>query len=236
MAESAPLLQAQRLGLQRGGRVLLHGVDLHLRRGERLGLLGLNGAGKSTLLHALAGQQRPYQGTVRLLGADLYGRHPPLSRLSLVTECPPAVGDMTCRQWLLFCARMQGLSRAEAQQSVQVQVERYALQDRVNCLPAQLSRGQQQRLSLARAALHEPELWLLDEPCNGLDPLQARRIRAYLRALDEQAGLIIASHLAEDLALCHRILLLRDGRIRARWDADTFRQQPAHHWLEAEPC
>ncbi len=229
------LLLADNLCYRRRRHTLLHGVSLYLRPGERLGLLGLNGAGKSTLLHILAGILRPRAGEVRLQGMPIQ-QATARARIGLVTDQPALPTDMTVLAWLRFCARMQGLKHAQARQAAEEQLHAFALAPQAHCLPQQLSRGQQQRLSLARALLHRPALLLLDEPGNGLDPLQAATLRRLLRDNLGQAGLILASHLPEDLALCHRVLLLADGRIRAELSAEQLQQRPLRHWLEAGSC
>ncbi len=231
MAADTALLEARNLQLRRGRTPVLRSVSLRLAAGERLGLLGLNGAGKSTLLHVLAGIRRPDAGEVRLQGANLYREAHAHTRLALVPDLPALPMDMTTNQWLCFCARMQGVATARIQAVVDALLTRFELQALRQCLPRQLSRGQQQRLSLARALLHQPSVLLLDEPGNGLDPVQAAQIRQDLATL-ENTGMIIASHLLEDLALCDRVLLLRQGRIEREIPADSLgEKQPLREVL-----
>ena len=233
-AETA-LLEARNLQLYRGRSPVLRSISLRLAAGERLGLLGLNGAGKSTLLHVLAGIGGVNAGHVRLQGIDLYRDGGAHTRLGLVPDLPALPMDMTTEQWLRFCARMQGVEAQAVPARVANLLARFELGHMRHCLPGQLSRGQQQRLSLARALLHRPDVLLLDEPGNGLDPVQAARIRQHLATL-ENTGMIIASHLGEDLALCDRILLLHQGRIQREIPADRLGDGGLLQALREMPC
>ncbi len=236
MPTAKVLLEARALHVQRGRQAILHDIHLSLQPGERLGLLGLNGAGKSTLLHTLAGIHPPTRGMVRLQGQDIYRHASARTRIALLPDEPALPLDMTLRDWLLFCARMLGLRGDAARQAVETQLARFDLAGLRHCLPRQLSRGQQQRLSLARALLQPPAVLLLDEPTNGLDPLQAEAIRHDLQTRTGDTGMILASHLREDLALCQRVLLLADGRIQCELPTEALENTPLREHLEASPC
>lgn len=236
MPAAKVLLEARALRVQLGRQTILNDINLKLRPGERLGLLGLNGAGKSTLLHTLAGIHPPQQGRVLLESQDLYRHGSARERIALVPDEPALPWDMNLQDWLLFCARMLGLRGPAARQAVETQLGRFDLIDLRRCLPRQLSRGQQQRLSLARALLHQPAVLLLDEPGNGLDPLQAHEVRHFLRTQAGETGMIVASHLREDLALCQRVLLLADGQIRHELTAEALNNTPLCEHLENIAC
>ena len=209
------LLTVEDLSRRYGARWALDGLELRLRQGEALGLLGANGAGKSTCLRLLAGILAPTRGTVRILGLDL--AHAPRRakrHLGYLPERPPLHLDMRVGEYLEYCARLHRLPRASRREAVDWAIARSGLAEVAGRLLGQLSKGYRQRVGIAQAVVHRPELVILDEPTDGLDPVQAREMRTLIRTLAKDCGVILSSHrLPEVQAVCNRVLILREGRV-----------------------
>ncbi len=214
---SVPLLRARGLGLKDHDRWRLRDLDLDLKRGEVLGLLGINGAGKSTTLALLSGALAPSAGRVNILGTDLH-RNPLLAKkhIGLLPEQAPLYAQLSVDENLEFSARLRGMNRREARfarNRIKTQLD---IQDLGQRLCARLSKGQQQRVGLALAMIHYPRVLILDEPTAGLDPHQAQRLRQLIEELSPHCGIIMATHILADVEqLCERVLILDQGRILA---------------------
>ncbi|HLQ60565.1 MAG TPA: heme ABC exporter ATP-binding protein CcmA [Candidatus Acidoferrales bacterium] len=191
-----------------GGAQALHPLDLELEAGERLAVLGENGAGKTTLLRLLATAARPAAGELRLFGRDALRERARLrARIGFLAHQPGLYPALTAAENLGFFADLYGLGREQVQR--QLELAGLAGEGR---LVGELSRGLQQRLALARSALHDPPLWVLDEPDASLDSAG----EALLERLAEGRTLVIATHdRALARRLCGRVLTLRDGRAEA---------------------
>ncbi len=198
-------------------------VSLLVGQGEIYGFLGLNGAGKTTTIRALLGMIRPTQGTVKLLGQTVgpYG-HGPWNRVGHMVESPSAYPELTVRENLEIARRLHGLADRQATHRIieQLQIGVYA--DR----PAgTLSTGNRQRLGLARALLHQPELIILDEPANGLDPAGVVEIRELLVNLAREKGVTVfmSSHILTEVdRLATRIGIIHQGRLIEEFAADKL--------------
>jgi heme exporter protein A len=199
-------IEAEGLVQRFGPRLALGPLDLRLEAGERLAVLGDNGAGKTTLLRILATLARPAAGSLRLWGLDAVGRRDRVRpRLGHLGHQPGLTPMLTARENLEFFASLHGLSGERAAEALNL----VGLEDAAGVRAGELSRGMQQRLALARAVLHDPELLILDEPDASLDAPG----RALLARLVQDRTVVLASH-DRGLArrLCGRALLLRHGR------------------------
>jgi len=204
-------------GLERryGSRVALTGVDLRLYRGEILGLLGPNGAGKTTCLRVLSGNLAPTAGEVRILGRDLF-RDPLAAKrhIGYLPERPPLYADMRVDEYLDYCARLRRVPRRTRAAAVARAKDRCGLAAAGAWPIFKLSKGYRQRVGLAQAIVHAPDVVILDEPTDGLDPVQIREVRDLVRDLAADCGLILSSHiLSEVQAVCTKVLILGDGRV-----------------------
>jgi ABC-2 type transport system ATP-binding protein len=209
------LLRVRGLERRYGGKPVLAGVDFALASGEVLGLLGPNGAGKSTCLRILAGLLAPSAGRVTVGGDDL-ARRPERAkrRIGYLPERPPLYPEMRVAEYLEHCARLRRIPPGAIARAV-ARVERLCglIEVRRRML-GKLSKGYQQRAGLAAALLHEPELVILDEPTDGLDPVQMREVRGLIAELGNSAAVIISSHaLTEVQATCRRVIVLHQGRM-----------------------
>lgn len=225
MATSPALLELDRVSRRLSRREILHDISFSLQRNEVLGLLGANGAGKSTTLAIIAGVLKPGTGRVLVAGKavdqDLRNvrRH-----IGWVPEAVPLWLELTVSEALEACARLRGLTKSAARAARDRELERLELQAVAHRLCGQLSLGQKRRVGLAQALLHEPDLLVLDEPGNGLDPLQTAQLRELIKSLAPGRGIILSSHvLAEVEAMCNRVLILHEGRVRLDAPLDSLR-------------
>jgi ABC-2 type transport system ATP-binding protein len=207
------LLTTEKLSRSYHGRTVVAALDLSLHRGEILGLLGPNGAGKSTALRMLCGDLAPSSGTVRIGSHDLLiDPIPAKSRLGYLPERPPLHPDQRVVEYLRDAARLRRLPRRSIDDAVRQAIKRCALESVEKRLIRKLSKGFQQRLGIAQAILHQPSVIILDEPTDGLDPVQLREVRGLIRDLSSNAGVIISSHILPEIqTLCSRVVILQDG-------------------------
>ncbi len=211
------MLQLDHVRRLRAGRCAVDDLCMSLNRGEVLGLLGVNGAGKSTTLAMLAGALRPSRGRILLDGQDL-ADDPSLTRhkVGWLPERAPLWPDLTVDELLRAHARLRGLRSVALRAACTNMLERLQLGPLRRRLARALSQGERQRVGLACALVHEPPLLVLDEPGNGLDPVQAADLRRLIRER-AQAGcaIILSTHLlAEVTAVCDRVAILHEGRLR----------------------
>jgi ABC-2 type transport system ATP-binding protein len=216
MPIASPLLLLEQVSRRLAGRDVVKDVTFSVARGEVLGLLGVNGAGKSTTLAMIAGVLAPDAGVVKLDGLDLHEHSATArTRIGYLPENVPLWPELTVREYLDACGRLRGLDRAARNRAIDRELLRLDLSGMANRLSGQLSLGQKRRLGLAQALLHDPELLVLDEPGNGLDPVQTAQLRELIRTLSESRATIISTHvLGEVEAMCDRVVILHEGRVR----------------------
>jgi len=202
------------------GRTAVNGVSFHVARGEIVGLLGPNGAGKSTTMRILSSFLPATSGTVRVAGFDVfYDSVEVRRRIGFMPENNPLYPEMRVREYLKFRARLKGLSGRRSRERVATVMEQCGLTDVSKRIIGQLSKGYRQRVGLADALVHEPELIILDEPTIGLDPHQIRSVRQLIKSLAGKHTVLISTHiLPEAEMICSRMVIMFDGKILA---ADT---------------
>lgn len=194
----------------------LRGVSFSVGPGDFVLLLGLNGAGKTTLFSLIAGLLELQQGSVRVLGHKLpENRSPALAGCGFVFQQSALDLDLTVAQSLRYHAALHGLSRGDAHQRIEQELERFRLVSRMHDVVRTLSGGQRRRVEIARALLHRPRLLLLDEATVGLDMPSRRAIVQRVRAqcLEEGATALWATHLADEVEPGDRTVVLHEGRI-----------------------
>jgi ABC-2 type transport system ATP-binding protein len=196
------------------------GISFTVQRGEIVGLLGPNGAGKSTTMRVLSCYLPATSGTVRVGGLDVFTQSRAVRRrIGYMPENNPLHPEMRVREYLKFRARLKGLSRQQSRERADVVMQQCGLTDVQRKLIGHLSKGYRQRVGLADALVHEPELLILDEPTIGLDPHQIRSVRELIKGLAGTHTVLISSHILPEVEMtCSRVLILHRGKILA---ADT---------------
>ena len=214
-----PVLIAEGLTRRFGEVVAVDGLNLEVRAGEVFGFLGHNGAGKTTTVRLLNGVLLPDAGRARVLGLDPVADGPALRRRTgVLTETPSLDERLTGRENLTIYADLYGVPQAEVAGRVEYLLETFELADRADEKVGGYSKGMKQRLALARALLHQPEILFLDEPTAGLDPVAARRVHELITRLsrEEQRTVFLCTHnLVEAQNLCDRVAVLEQGRLVA---------------------
>jgi heme exporter protein A len=219
-----PAVAVNALTKQFGSRVAVRSIQFSLDHGSCLALFGPNGAGKTTLLRLIAGLLRPNTGDVRVEGIDIRGNTAARGRVGLISHQSMLYAPLTARENVEFFARLYGLSDASA--AAMRALETMGVLDRADVAVRTLSRGLQQRVSIARAIVHSPDVLLLDEPYSGLDESGAASLTTVLRSLRSRgATLVIVTHnVAEGLALATHAAIMHDGSF-ARFEERTTEER-----------
>jgi len=211
------VIEVQHLTKRYGPVTAVDDVSFRAERGEILGFLGPNGAGKTTTMRILTGYMPPTDGKALVGGYDVQDQ--PIEakrRTGYLPETPPLYPDMTVRDYLDFCARIKGVPRNERAARVKSSMERTRIADvsRRHC--GKLSKGYRQRVGLAQALLHNPEVLILDEPTAGLDPKQIIETRELIKQLGGDHTVILSTHILPEVSqTCHRVVIINKGRIVA---------------------
>ena len=219
MSESA-MIEVKNLTKRYAGRTAVAGLSFTVARGEIVGLLGPNGAGKSTTMRILACYLPATSGTVRVAGFDVFHESSEVRRrIGYMPENNPLYLDMRVGEYLKFRARLKGLGWRRSRERVHTVMEQCGLTDVSRRIIGQLSKGYRQRVGMADALVHDPELIILDEPTIGLDPHQIRAVRQLIKSLARAHTVLISTHILPEAEMtCNRMLIMYDGKILA---ADT---------------
>ena len=215
------MIEVENLTKRYAGRTAVAGISFTVGRGEIVGLLGSNGAGKSSTMRILSCFMPATSGTVRVAGFDVFREADEVRRrIGYMPENNPLHPEMRVREYLKFRARLKGLDRKRCRERVDVVTEQCGLKDVTRKIIGQLSKGYRQRVGLADALVHEPELIILDEPTIGLDPKQIRSVRELIKSLAQKHTVLISTHILPEVEMmCDRVIMLHEGKIRA---ADTL--------------
>ena len=219
-----PVIQVDRVSKRYGRTRAVEDLSFNVARGEVLGFLGPNGAGKTTTMRVVTGFMPPTEGRVLVAGLDI--AEAPLAargRIGYLPENPPLYPEMEVASFLGFAARLRGVPRSRTAAAVDAAVERCALSEARETIIGKLSRGFRQRVGLAQALVHEPEVLILDEPTAGLDPKQIHETRKLIRALAGERTVILSTHILPEVAVtCDRVVIIAGGRLRAEDTPDRL--------------
>ena len=209
------MIQVEKLRKTFGAFVAVSDISFNVSRGEVLGFLGPNGAGKSTAMKMITGFLTPNAGSVKVCGHDV--NEDPIgvkSSIGYLPEGAPAYGDMMPRAFLEFIADIRGLSGDEKKQRVDDAIQKTHLESVLNKTIETLSKGFKRRVGLAQAILHNPDVLILDEPTDGLDPNQKHEVRELLKEMSKEKAIIISTHILEEVeAICSRALIISQGKM-----------------------
>jgi ABC-2 type transport system ATP-binding protein len=214
------MIEVSNLTKRYAGHTAVSNLSFTVGRGEIVGLLGPNGAGKSTTMRILAGYLAATSGTARVAGFDVFSASREVrQRIGYMPENNPLHPEMRVREYLKFRARLKGLGRKRSRERVDVVTEQCGLKDVERKIIEHLSKGFRQRVGLADALVHEPELVILDEPTIGLDPRQIRAVRGLIKGLAAHHTVLLSTHILPEAEMtCSRVLILYEGKVLA---ADT---------------
>src|SRR5947207_884839 len=227
----ALMIEVQDLTKRYAGHTAVDHVSFNVGRGEIVGLLGPNGAGKSTIMRILSCYLPATSGTVRVAGRDVFSQANEVRRrIGYMPENNPLYRDMRVREYLRFRGCLKGLKGRRCRERADVVMEQCGLTDVHRKIIGHLSKGYQQRVGLADALIHEPDLIILDEPTIGLDPNQIRSVRQLIKDLGQKHTVLISSHILPEIEMtCGRVLILHEGKILAADTTENLQRQVSEH-------
>ncbi len=209
------MIEVERLSRRFGTVKAVDSVTFAIGRGEIVGLLGLNGAGKTTTMRMLTTFLQPTSGRANLAGHDVLDE--PLEvrrRVGYLPENVPLYPEMRVGEYLEFRAKLKDVPRARRREAINYVIQRCNLGKVEDRIVGQLSKGYRQRVGLAEAMVHMPDILILDEPTAGLDPVQVREVRALIRELGDQHTILLSTHIMPEVeAVCSRVIIIERGRI-----------------------
>jgi ABC-2 type transport system ATP-binding protein len=211
------VIEVQHITKRYGRVTAVDDVSFRVERGEILGFLGPNGAGKTTTMRILTGYMPPTDGRATVAGFDVF-THPVEAkrRTGYLPETPPLYPDMTVREYLDFVARIKAIPPKERKDRVATVMRRTRVDDVATKHCSKLSKGYRQRVGLAQALIHNPEVLILDEPTAGLDPKQIIETRDLIRSLGGDHTIVLSTHILPEVAqTCQRIVIINKGRVVA---------------------
>ncbi|NQX61870.1 ABC transporter ATP-binding protein [Paenibacillus qinlingensis] len=193
----------------------VHNIDFSMQRGEIVGFLGPNGAGKTTTMRMITGYLNPTHGQIWVDGHSMADNPKKARRkIGYLPETPPLYPEMTVQSYLRFIANLRDVPAREQKLRVGEAIDKLGLQGREKQIIRSLSKGYKQRLGLAQAILHQPDLLILDEPTSGLDPKQIIEIRQLIHELGENHTVLLSTHILPEInAICNRVLIINQGRV-----------------------
>ncbi len=211
------MIEVESLTKRYGRATAVDGVSFRVEKGEILGFLGPNGAGKTTTMRILTCYLPPTGGTARVGGYDVFGQPMEVRRrVGYLPETPPLYPDMEVAEYLGFCAKIKGVAPKERQARIGDAIEKTRVGDVRSTLIGKLSKGYRQRVGLAQAILHNPDVLILDEPTAGLDPKQIIETRELIRGLGGDHTVILSTHILPEVSMtCGRVVIINQGRVVA---------------------
>jgi ABC-2 type transport system ATP-binding protein len=212
------MIQVRELTKSFARHTAVRGIDFDVARGEIVGFLGPNGAGKTTTLRMLTGYLPPTSGSARVAGFDIFRQSLEARRcIGYMPENVPLYDDMRVREYLKYRASLKGLSNRDGRRRVNEVIDICGLDWARRKMIKVLSKGYRQRVGLADALVHEPQLLILDEPTNGLDPNQIRQIRDLIKHLSEKHTILLSTHILHEVEMtCGRVIIIDGGVIKAQ--------------------
>lgn len=219
-----PYLKTQNLSRQFNGHPVVKSLDLSLSKGEILGLLGPNGAGKSTTLQMVTGCLQPSAGHVEIMGKPLATDRSLQKHIGYLPERPPLYDSFTIHEQLDYAAKLYGLNKEKREQRCTTVIQLCELEAVQKKIIGKLSKGFRQRVGIAQALVHDPEIIILDEPTDGLDPMQMQSLRKLIAQLGTNHAVLLSSHLLNEVeTVCSRVMILHQGKQLFSEDMDKLK-------------
>ncbi len=209
------MIEVQHLTKRYGELTAVSDISFNVASGQILGFLGPNGSGKTTTMRVITGFMPATGGTVKVAGFDIFDESfEARKRIGYLPESPPLYNDMTVAAYLRFVARIKGMPKAAIPDALDRALTRCGLTKVTNRVTGHLSKGFRQRVGLAQAIIHNPEVLILDEPTVGLDPQQIIEIRALIRELAGQHTVVLSTHILPEVAqVCEKVVIIHAGRV-----------------------
>jgi len=212
---SKPAIEVTRLNKHFGPIHAVRSISFRVNHGEVLGFLGPNGAGKSTTMKMITGFLEPDEGLITVNGHDVLENPIAVkSSIGYLPEGAPSYGEMTVNNFLHFIAEIRGYNGAEKQTRIDAAVKLVHLEPVLSQTIETLSKGFKRRVGIAQAILHDPDVLIMDEPTDGLDPNQKHEVRSLIKEMAREKAIIISTHILEEVdAVCDRAIIIADGKI-----------------------
>ena len=212
------MIEVQHVTKRYGSIKAVNDISFRVEQGEILGLLGPNGAGKTTTMRILTGYMPPTEGRAIVAGFDVFDQPVDAKRRTgYLPETPPLYTDMTVREYLTFVARIKGVGAGECRARIDSSMARTSISDMADQHCGKLSKGYRQRVGLAQAILHNPDVLIFDEPTAGLDPKQIIETRELIENLGGDHTIILSTHILPEVEqTCHRVVIINKGQIVAQ--------------------
>ena len=211
------MIEVQHLTKRYGPVTAVEDISFRVERGEILGFLGPNGAGKTTTMRILTGYMPATAGTAIVAGFDVFKQPVEAKRRTgYLPETPPLYPHMTVGEYLTFVAKIKGVPAAERRDRIKTVMQKTRIDDMVNRMCSKLSKGYKQRVGLAQALIHNPDVLILDEPTAGLDPKQIIETRQLIKELAGDHTIILSTHILPEVSqTCHRVVIIAKGHVVA---------------------
>ena len=209
------MIQVDGLWKSYGDFAAVSGVKFSAKKGDIVGFLGPNGAGKTTTLRMLVTYMPPSSGSARVAGYDIITQADEVRRrIGYLPETPPLYGEMTVTEFLIFVARIKGIAGRQVKEKVEQAIERCFLREVAGRTCQHLSRGFRQRVGIAQAIIHDPEVIVLDEPTSGLDPKQIIQIREMIKGLAADHTVVLSTHILPEVSMvCNKVVIINRGQV-----------------------
>jgi ABC-2 type transport system ATP-binding protein len=218
------MIKVENLTKRFSGFTAIDNLSFEVEKGEIVGFLGPNGAGKSTTMRILTGYLPATEGRASIAGFDVFEQSlEARRRLGYLPESTPLYGDMRVNEYLSYRAHLKGVPGSKVKERVGDVIELCNLRDKARAIIGTLSKGQRQRVGIADALVHDPDLLILDEPTIGLDPNQIRQVRELIKNLAQKRTVLISTHILPEVEImCSRVVVIHKGRIRASDTAENL--------------
>jgi ABC-2 type transport system ATP-binding protein len=211
------LIEVENLTKYYGPQMAIEEVNFKVEKGEILGFLGPNAAGKTTTMRLLTCYMPATRGTAKVAGYDIFENSLEVrKRIGYLPENPPLYNDMSVSSYLEFVSKIKGIEPSQRGKRIQAVMERCSITEVKDKVIGRLSKGYQQRVGLAQALIHDPEIIILDEPTMGLDPKQIIEVRELIKGLGGDHTVVVSSHILPEVSMtCQRVVIINEGRVVA---------------------